>query len=36
MVRPATTTDGVPSEIEGDRRVTAPVVSQSRVRRSGS
>ena len=36
MVRSATTTDRVPSEIEGDHRVTAPVVSQSRVRRSGS
>lgn len=36
MVRPATTKDLVPSEIEGDHRVTAPVVSQSRVRRSGS
>ena len=36
VVRSATTTDRVPSEIEGDHRVTAPIVSQSRVQRSGS
>jgi hypothetical protein len=36
VVRSATTTDRVPSEIEGDHRVTAPVVSQSRVQKSGS
>ena len=36
MVRSATTTDLVPSEIEGDHRVTAPIVSQSRVQRRGS
>jgi hypothetical protein len=35
-VRSATTTDRVPSEIEGDHRVTAPIVSQSRVQRRGS
>jgi hypothetical protein len=36
VVRSATTTDLVPSEIEGDHRVTAPIVSQSRVQRRGS
>jgi hypothetical protein len=36
VVRSATTTDRVPSEIEGAHRVTAPIVSQSRVQRSGS
>ena len=36
VVRSATTTDRVPSEIEGDHRVTAPIVSQSRVQRGGS
>jgi hypothetical protein len=36
VVRSATMTDQVPSEIEGDHRVTAPVVSQSRVQKSGS
>jgi hypothetical protein len=36
VVRSATTTDRVPSEIAGNHRVTAPVVSQSRVQKSGS
>ena len=36
VVRSTTTPDRVPSEIEGDDRVTAPIVSQSRVQRSGS
>ena len=39
VVRSTTTKklpDRVPSEIEGDHRVTAPIVSQSRVQRSGS
>ena len=36
VVRSATTADLVPSEIEGDHRVTAPIVSQSRVQRRGS
>jgi hypothetical protein len=36
VVRSATITDRVPSEIEGDHRVTAPIVSQSRVQSSGS
>jgi hypothetical protein len=36
VVRSATTTDRVPSEIEGDHRVAAPIVSQSRVQRRGS
>ena len=36
MVRSATTTDRVPSEIEGDHRVMASGVSQSRVQNRGS
>ena len=36
VVRSATTTDRVPSEIEGDHRVVASGVSQSRVQKSGS
>jgi len=36
VVRSATTTDRVQSEIGGDHRLTAPIVSQSRVQRSGS
>jgi hypothetical protein len=36
VVRSTTTIDQVPSEIEGDRRVTAPIVRHSRAQRSGS
>jgi hypothetical protein len=36
VVRSTTTTDRVPSEIEGAHGVTAPIISQSRVQRSGS
>jgi hypothetical protein len=36
VVRSTMISDRVPSEIEGDHRVTAPIVSQSRVQRSGS
>lgn len=36
VVRSATITDRVPSEIEGAHGVTAPIISQSRVQRSGS
>jgi hypothetical protein len=36
VVRSTITTDRVPSEIEGDHRVTAPIVRHSRAQRSGS
>jgi hypothetical protein len=36
VVRSTMISDRVPSEIEGDHRVTAPVVSQLRVQKSGS
>ena len=36
VVRSATTTDRVPSEIEGDLRVTAPIINQSPAEKSGS
>ena len=36
VVRSTTTTDRVPSEIEGAHGVTAPIISRSRVQRSGS
>ena len=36
VVRSTTTTDRVPSEFEGAHGVTAPIISQSRVQRSGS
>jgi hypothetical protein len=36
VVRSTTTTDRVPSEIEGDLRVTAPIINQSPAEKSGS
>ena len=36
VVRSTITTDRVPSEIDGDHRVTAPIVRHSRAQRSGS
>ena len=36
VVRSTTTTDRVPSDIEGDLRVTAPIINQSPAEKSGS
>jgi hypothetical protein len=36
VVRSTTTTDRVPLEIEGDLRVTAPIINQSPAENSGS